>query len=478
MKHLSTILDSIKFDLIIKKFNNKKFNIVLICTLILGMLIGGVLRANNNKIIQHQLATRAFKVIYEDDEIGTVRSEKIVNDTVTNIEKELSENYDCEIVINDNIRLESTHIEDSELTSVEDIKKKIKSKLSFNVCAYGIKVDGKILGLVKSKEIAEKIIEKIKQPYIDKVKKDESELKEVSILENVEIVKKEAQLKNLQDAEKVLNILRRGTDEEKIHVVKKGESFWSIAHKYNLTVDDLIEANIEKNPSLIRPGEELSLIVPKPYLTVVTIEKEKYLENIDYGTKYEYSSALYKDETRIKRSGTYGKNEVVANVKKQNGLEVFKEVLSTTLVSQPSAQIILKGTKPIPPVKGTGRFMTPTVGRLTSGFGPRWGSFHYGIDLAARTGTAIKAADGGVVTYAGWKSTYGYMVEIDHGGGFTTRYGHCSKIYVRVGQKVYKDKTIAAVGSTGRSTGPHLHFEIRKYDVPQNPYKYLGKSYR
>ncbi|MBQ9926293.1 MAG: M23 family metallopeptidase, partial [Clostridia bacterium] len=84
------------------------------------------------------------------------------------------------------------------------------------------------------------------------------------------------------------------------------------------------------------------------------------------------------------------------------------------------------------------------------------------------------ASDGGRVTYAGWKGNYGYCVFIDHGNGYTTVYAHCSKLLVKVGQSVAKGETIAKVGSTGRSTGPHLHFEIRVNGKHQNPLNYIG----
>jgi len=100
------------------------------------------------------------------------------------------------------------------------------------------------------------------------------------------------------------------------------------------------------------------------------------------------------------------------------------------------------------------------------------------MDIGARIGTPIKAADGGSVIYAGWYGDYGYMVEIDHGGGFTTRYAHNSQIYVSVGEKVYQGKTIASVGNTGWSTGPHVHFEVRKYGSTVNPQSYIGIQYR
>ena len=100
---------------------------------------------------------------------------------------------------------------------------------------------------------------------------------------------------------------------------------------------------------------------------------------------------------------------------------------------------------------------------------------HKGVDFAARTGTRISAADGGTVTWAGWKSGgWGYLVVINHGNGLETYYAHNSKVLVRVGQKVTKGQQIAKMGSTGNSTGPHVHFEIHKNGNYVNPWRYIS----
>lgn len=118
---------------------------------------------------------------------------------------------------------------------------------------------------------------------------------------------------------------------------------------------------------------------------------------------------------------------------------------------------------------------------FTSGFGYRIDpftgkrAFHEGVDFAAKTGTPIHAAAGGVVVYSDRHREYGKMVEIDHGDDMISRYAHASKLHVDVGQVVQQGQKIAEVGSTGRSTGPHLHFEIRHKDIPQNPSRFLKK---
>lgn len=120
------------------------------------------------------------------------------------------------------------------------------------------------------------------------------------------------------------------------------------------------------------------------------------------------------------------------------------------------------------------KLIRPVSGVLTSRYGKRWGTTHTGIDIGASTGTSVKAAASGTVTFAGWKGQLGNLVVISHGNGIQTYYGHCSKILVKAGQKVSAGDIISKVGSTGRSTGPHLHFEIRINGGSINPQSYIG----
>jgi murein DD-endopeptidase MepM/ murein hydrolase activator NlpD len=115
----------------------------------------------------------------------------------------------------------------------------------------------------------------------------------------------------------------------------------------------------------------------------------------------------------------------------------------------------------------------PASGPVTSGFGARWGTVHQGIDIGAPNGSPIWAAAPGEVFHAGTMSGYGNVVLIDHGHGMTTLYGHQSRIAASVGQQVTQGQVIGYVGSTGNSTGPHLHFEVRINDTPTDPIPYL-----
>ena len=118
---------------------------------------------------------------------------------------------------------------------------------------------------------------------------------------------------------------------------------------------------------------------------------------------------------------------------------------------------------------------TPVTGSISSRFGSRCGSTHTGLDIATRKGTPIYACSKGIVTFAGTSGGYGKIVKISHGNGVETWYAHCSKLFVTEGQEVESGEHIAAVGSTGNSTGPHLHLEIRVDGQIQNPQNYLYK---
>ena len=129
--------------------------------------------------------------------------------------------------------------------------------------------------------------------------------------------------------------------------------------------------------------------------------------------------------------------------------------------------------------RGTGQLILPCLGEVTSGFGWRmhpvlgYERFHSGLDIGADYGTTIHAADRGTVIFAGWYGGYGNAVIIDHGGNITTLYAHTSELYVVEGQNIQRGQAISSVGSTGLSTGPHLHFEVRRDGEPTDPTAFL-----
>jgi murein DD-endopeptidase MepM/ murein hydrolase activator NlpD len=146
---------------------------------------------------------------------------------------------------------------------------------------------------------------------------------------------------------------------------------------------------------------------------------------------------------------------------------------SAQLMARIQAAQARSSTGGTPTVRSSSGFIWPASGVVTSGFGWRWGRMHEGLDIAASYGAPISAASSGTVIYAGWMGGYGNLVVIDHGGGLATAYGHQSSIAVSSGSQVSQGQTIGYVGSTGHSTGPHLHFEVRVNGSAVDPMGYL-----
>lgn len=456
------------------KFRPKELNKVSFKTGIVALLVILAIASIGTIYKVNEIKTRAFSVKFGDTVIGTVRDKEKVIVLVNQIEEELVSTYDVNVVINEKLDFIDTHAKDNELMTESQLRNSIKSKLTFLVSGYVLLVDGEEIGSFKTKEEADELLEKIKEPYIETIGEN-SNVIDVTFLEDVDVIKKDIPLSDIKTVDEVLSIITKGTDEVKTHVVEEGESFWSIAAKYNMSLEDLEKANQGKDPEKIFLGDEVNLIVPKSIVTIVTIEQVSYEKEIGYETEVEENSSMYKNEKKVVVKGSPGKSNVVAKVTKHNGMEVGRDIVTEEVVTKPVNELVVKGTKSIPRTVATGAFVMPTRGSISSGFGRRWGRMHKGIDIAAKTGTAITAADGGTVSYAGYRGNYGYLVEINHGNGYVTRYGHCSKIYVSCGAKVYKGQKIAAVGSTGRTTGPHLHFEVLKNGVHQNPSKYVKR---
>lgn len=201
---------------------------------------------------------------------------------------------------------------------------------------------------------------------------------------------------------------------------------------------------------------------------IVNKLKEKNSSNMDNITISEKYETELKDMTTVEEAVAKlyvePKKVIVASNKKTSGSKTSSGTVNTA--TNISSTKVSLGVSLIKPVSGI----------ISSRFGVRSSirsSAHTGLDIATSTGTPITAAASGTVTFSGWKGSYGYLLVITHSNGVQTYYGHCSKLYVSAGQTVSQGQTIAAVGSTGNSTGPHLHFEIRVNGIAYNPQNYL-----
>ena len=320
------------------------------------------------------------------------------------------------------------------------------------------------------------------EELLDQLQKAASDEDTISceFAEDVEIRQEYVPTSEIMNLGYIAELLYSTKTAEVTYEVKKGDTWSQIAAKNDMTSAELLALNPGYNINKLQIGEVLTLSASVPYLTMTVEKQERYLEDVSYDIEYTDSANLYQGDYKVTSKGEYGKADVMAKATYVNGEETERTILSSVTLKEPVTEYRLRGTKARPTWLPTGSFRWPTSGRITSYFGGRkspggiGSTNHKGIDIAVPRGTPIYAADGGTVTYAGWMSGYGYLVEINHGNGYVTRYGHNSSLTVSVGQHVYKGQQVARAGSTGNSTGNHCHFEVRYNGVAKNPLNYLS----
>ncbi len=420
----------------------------------------------------NEVRTRAFDVYLGEENLGAIRTEEEALIVFNEVRQDLCDKYDVDIVLDSDLTFEPTHARDNDLVNMDSLKKEINSNVGYLVSGYAINVDGQEIAVFRSEEEVNSLLDRLKEPYLNKIE-DQDRLNGVNLVEDVQILRKEVSINSLSDEDQVLEYIIDGGEEIKTHIVEVGESFWTIAKIYETSVDELVLANDDKDPTKLKPGDEVNLLLPTSVITVETVEETEYTEPINYDIQVEYDDSMYKNQKKVKVEGIKGEAKIVANQIRHNGILVDQVVVKEEVLSDVTDQIEIRGTKEIPKTMATGTFQMPTRGRISSRYGQRWGRMHYGLDIAASYGSKIESADAGTISFSGYKGSFGYMVEIDHGNGYKTRYAHASKLHVKKGDKVYKGQHIANVGNSGRSTGPHLHFEVLKNGVNQNPSNFV-----
>ena len=241
------------------------------------------------------------------------------------------------------------------------------------------------------------------------------------------------------------------------HTVEAGDTLYGVAEKYNVSVETLMFANgLEQNPDLLRLGQELIVLpVNGIYHTVKAGDTAESVAK-QYKSKPE-------DIISFPLNNLNPKNPAL-NV----GTKIV--VPGGTKPYVPRQVEVFAGPAPSGAGRGSGKLIWPSSGSVTQGYR----AYHRAIDIASYNGNPVKAADSGYVSAAGWSNQgYGYYVVLDHGNGVQSLYAHLSRFFVNAGDSVRQGTVIGNVGSTGNSTGPHLHFEVIRGGAQQNPFNYL-----
>lgn len=413
-----------------------------------------------------------YEYAYNGRTLGVVKEQRDVLEILDMVSEELSLEYGSVISIDPETDITFNPVISfgKDIDDADTVLRRFTYMGDIQAQAYGIVVDGERIVVVESEKIAKDVLEEIKGLYTKKNKKYEY----IGFAEDIKIEPFSTTLANVSSKAAAIKKIKQGGQQQVTYKVKAGDTLYGICEKLGVSLSELKEMNPDvKETMTLHVGDKFVTQQAIPLITVETIEVSTFAEAIDFETVTKESKNYFKGESVVVQAGKKGKARVTARLTKQNGKTVEREDLEVETIQEPVERIIAKGTKPVPPKKGTGTFMRPVNAGIYAGYGMRWGRMHYGVDFAASTGTPIYAADGGTVIFSGWSGAYGYVVTIDHGANKKTLYAHCSRLLVSAGTKVYKGQHIAAVGSTGRSTGPHCHFEIFINGKNVNPANYI-----
>ncbi len=333
--------------------------------------------------------------------------------------------------------------------------------------ATGLYVDGDFAGAVKDATYLNKALEELKEPY-----ENGDENRKVSFVEDVSVMDGIFFTDSVVPDKELAEMVGSEVSGAKYYTVQSGDSKWKISRANGITQATLEALNPEKDWNGLWPGEQLVVSASVPFLQVKYVETGTRQVEIAYKTKTEKNNSMTLGTSKTTVKGQKGLNEEVYERTYIDGVLQSEVVVKTTVLKEPVTEVIQQGTLWNGTViqGGNGRLIWPTGGgRVSRGFAGQYPA-HNGVDIAGPIGTHIYAADSGVVTKALYTNRgYGVYLIVEH-GGYQTLYGHCSRLLVGVGQQVTQGQVIAYMGSTGNSTGPHLHFEVKRGSYRYDPY--------
>lgn len=400
-----------------KIYTKRNINFLLRSSFIVSIVFTSV-------AITSQFTKNNAKAVYINDKpVGIVDSFVTENDLYSDIVSKLNNETGTNTAINEEIHLIPVIAMSSDISSKYEISAKVKDDISYSVSACSICVNGGNKIYLKSRADAEKLLDNIKKNSVSNLK---GELVSVEFTDDIQLNDE------YTASENIINY----TEAKKRLSTKKSDN--------------------------------------TPYLSTKAVLKISHTKEIPYTSEEVKTDKEDKSYKKVLVEGKNGTKTITDEVTYINGKETERKTLQEAVKTKPVNEKIEIGTLEVPPTKATGNFSKPVSGVLTSGFGARWGTVHKGLDFGAPAGTPVHAADGGVVIFAGWNNGgYGNLVKISHENGYVTYYAHNSSVAVSEGDRVYKGQVVSYVGSTGDSTGNHLHFEIREDGVARDPAPFL-----
>lgn len=418
-----------------------------------------------------------YKYAYNGKVLGYVKEQEEVTDVLEIAGEKLTQNtgrsLDIDFVPNQNVTFNLVDSGGKSLDDSDTAVNKLIYMTDIETEAYGVYDGDDLVAIVKDNEDAEELLNET----MEELSTTDPGMRLVSAEfgNPLDIKPLNVFLTSVQDSESARKQMTEGGQMEIYHIVEEGENIDSLSADYAVEKSDIYD---ESNTEIaIEPeqGDKVCIHRTVDPVHVKMVETGRVKEVVEFKTVKQESDLYYKGDTYVQQEGRNGYQTFEGTITKEGGVETDRE--GQVIEEQPKVRdkIILVGTAERPKTAPTGTYAMP-IDRytLTSPYAWRWGRMHTGLDMAAPVGTPIYATDGGTVIRSQYYSSYGNCIDIDHGNGRVTRYAHCSKLLVSVGEQVYQRQNIALVGSTGHSTGPHLHFEVILNGSTVDPAPKLG----
>jgi len=350
-------------------------------------------------------------------------------------------------------------------------------KESLKVPGAELIVDGTSWFIVSDRVALEAVLEEYKTQYTTGITENAAN---VVIQFNQDVVIKDVRVEkeklvSLEEAKTKITEIETPAD---VYTVVRGDSVWAIAQTHGIEMADIIKYNPDLDPEKIYAGSRIVFLPADPGLDVEIRFNSTTIEPVQFDNEYIKDSSILSGQRVVVKQGIEGSKQVTYDITLRNGYERSTEVLNELELKAPVGGVVRVGTMTTLHKKSSNDFGV-VIGHLSSGFGWRIDpisgkrTYHTGIDIAANYGASVYAYTNGTILEAGFNVTKGNYVTIKHSGGITTSYLHLSKILVKKGQTVKVGQKIGQVGSTGYSTGNHLHFMVTKNGVNINPWNYL-----
>ncbi len=490
---------------------NKAGNILLIILCLAITTITVILTQTNNK---YYGATKSYRVYLEGKSIGLISSKEDLEKYIDNKQEDIKNKYNVKNVYIPNgleIKEETTY--NQKISTTEEIYNKIDQKESFSIEGYTVTIDktskqesndetestevtNQIKIYVLDKEILTNAINELVLSFIDKeeyekyLNENQTPIEdEGTIIENV-YIKEQIKIKKdyVSTSEKIFTnskdlaeyLLYGSQNTKKTYTVQEGDTISSISEKNEISnnIFLIINKDITSENALLYAGQKVVVNKVSPIITVVEEVHSVANEDVKYQTVTKEDKNYVKGYTKVIQEGKNGKSIVTRKIKKENGQITNAVIIESIVLKEAQNKIVKVGARTEYLVANTKYWAWPLNAAYTisDNYGYRLHPIynvvrmHNGVDLATRCGTPIYAANDGTVTVSKYHYSFGNYIDINHNNGYVTRYAHLSTLLVEQGEAVHMGQLIGKVGSTGDSTGCHLHYEVIKNGSVMNPY--------